>query len=175
MENRPKIDIELSLPDRIAEAVCVITLIFLWVFTLTNLPHMPDSIPVHFNSEGEADGYGGKFSILFLPILSTILYAGMTILNRYPHIFNYTVKISPENAGFQYTIATRLIRYLKTIIVVMFSFIVYKTVKTATGQAEGLGIGFLPVFLVLIFTLIIYYLIRASKQGSGSEGKVSFK
>jgi uncharacterized membrane protein len=47
-------------------------------------PSAPDRIPIHWNLEGEVDGYGGKFmGLLFLPLLA----AGLYLLLRFiPHI-----------------------------------------------------------------------------------------
>lgn len=46
-----------------------------------------------------------------LPVTSAILFPGMSLVNRAPHIFNYPVRITSENALIQYTNAPRLIRY----------------------------------------------------------------
>ena len=95
-----------------------------------------------------------------MPILSTILFVGMTILNKYPHIFNYPSKITIENAERQYTIATKLIRYLKLIIVITFSFIAF---QIANEQQNGSGIWFIPVFIGLIYIPLIYAIIKLFK------------
>jgi hypothetical protein len=102
--------------------------------------------------------------IFTLPLVATVLFVGLTILNRFPHIFNYSGDITKDNALRQYTNATRLIRYLKVIIVVIFGLISYQTINHANGQTEGLGLWFLPLTLGLIFIPTIYFLIKLTQS-----------
>ncbi|MFM7765447.1 MAG: DUF1648 domain-containing protein, partial [Sphingomonadales bacterium] len=125
--------------------------------------NLPDTIPTHYNGAGQADGFGGKGYILTLPLIATVLFIGLTILNKFPHIFNYPTNITQDNALRQYTNATRLIRYLKFIIAVIFGLIAFKTIQNANGQADGLGIWFLPLTLGLIFIPLTYYIIKTLK------------
>jgi hypothetical protein len=56
-----------------------------------------------------------------------------------------------------------MIRYLKLIIVVIFGLIEFKTIQNANGQADGLGIWFLPMTLGLIFIPLIYFVVKLFK------------
>ena len=47
------------------------------------------------------------------------------------------------------------------LILIIFSFISFQTIRTATGGAEGLGKAFMPVFLLLTFGVIIIYIVRS--------------
>lgn len=131
--------------------------------TVINYQSLPDIIPTHYNEVGVADGFGDKWMILTLPFVATVLFFGLTILNNFPHIFNYPNDINEDNALRQYTNATRLIRYLKVIVVVIFGLISYQTIRHSNGFTEGLGIWFLPLTLILIFVPIFYFLIKSSK------------
>jgi uncharacterized membrane protein len=175
VENRPIIKLELYPLDRVFEIVCPVIIAFLWIYTIMSYSQLPDTIPTHFNASGKVDGYGSKMTILLLPVIGTVLYIAMTIINMYPHIFNYPVNITNENAKKQYTYATRLIRYLKTTIILTFSFIVYKSVTTATGSSEGLGIGFLPFFLGLVFIPLIIYFFKTFRKGNKVKDNLYFK
>jgi hypothetical protein len=112
---------------------------------------------------GQADGFGGKGNILTLPFIATTLFAGLTILNKFPHVFNYPINITADNALKQYTNAVRLIRYLKFIIVIIFGLIALQTIRNANGQTSGLGVWFLPLILGLIFIPLIYFVIKSFK------------
>jgi len=161
---RPRIRIEPDSFDMIVEFVSVIFLIFLIVIPLRYYGSLPEKIPTHFDGSGTPDGYGSKSTLWLLPAIGFILWIGITILVRFPHIFNYPVQITAENAETQYRLATRLMRILKTVILIMFTFISYMTIKTALGTAGGLGTFFLPVFLVLTFGVIIIYFVRANRK-----------
>lgn len=163
MRERPKLKLGLSKADKAVEMTGWLFLVAVWGLVITNYGSLPDTIPVHYNGAGVADGFGDKWMIWTLPIVSAILFVGLTILNRFPHIFNYPVHITAENAWSQYTHATRLIRYLKLIVVVIFGLISYQTIRHANGQTEGLGSLFLPLTMGLIFVPVIYFLIKSSK------------
>jgi len=163
MEERPKIKLELSTADKTFEIIGWLLIISVWGLTITNYANLPETIPTHYNGAGQADGFGGKATILTLPLIATVLFGGLTILNKFPHIFNYPTNITQDNALRQYTNATRMIRYLKLIIVVIFGLIAFKTIQNANGQADGLGIWFLPMTLGLIFIPLIYFVVKSFK------------
>lgn len=135
----------------------------IWFITITNFSELPETITIHYNTVGEADGLGNKWNILILPTIATVLLIGMSVLNRFPHDFNYAKNITEENAFQQYTQATRLIRFLKLSIVLLFGIIVFETIQSAPGDSYGFGMWFLPLTLVIIFTPIIVYLIRSTR------------
>lgn len=163
MNKRPKIRLELTTTDRAVEILGWTVILVVWILTITNYKNLPDIIPIHYNGAGQADGFGGKGSILTLPLMATILFVGLTILNRFPHVFNYPTPIIEENSLRQYTIATRMIRYLKLIVVVIFGLIVLQTIRNVNGQISGLGVWFLPLILGLIFIPLAYFVIKSIK------------
>ena len=164
MNDRPKIKLELTTIDKTLEILGWISILVIWVLIITNYTNLPDIIPIHYNGAGQADGFGGKGNIVTLPLISTVLYIGMTILNKFPHIFNYPTDITKDNALRQYTNATRMIRYLKLIIVVIFGAIVLQTIRNVNGQTSGLGVWFLPLILGLIFIPLTYFLIISFRK-----------
>ena len=164
MEERPKITIMLTLLDKILELFGLLSLALLWALTLINYAKLPDTIAVHFNAAGLPDSFGSKVTLLILPILGTIIFLGLTVLNRFPYLFNYPTKITTENAESQYRSAVRLIRYLKFALVLVFTFIVFKTIQTAEGKSDGLGIWFLPLTLGIIFVPLIFFIIKAFQK-----------
>ncbi|OYQ33922.1 hypothetical protein CHU92_12600 [Flavobacterium cyanobacteriorum] len=163
MKERPKLKLEHTEADKTVEIIGWLLIFAVWILTIINYQSLPDIIPTHYNGAGVADGFGDKWMILTLPIVATVLFVGLTILNKFPHIFNYPAEITADNALRQYTNATRLIRYLKVIIVIIFGLIAFQTIRHANGQTEGLGIWFLPMTMGLIFIPLIYYLIKSTK------------
>lgn len=162
MEQRPKLKLELSKSDKFLEMVCLTILVVLWVGTVSFFSKLPDQIPSHYNAAGQADDFSKKAQIFILPIVATVLYIGMTILNKYPHIYNYPATVTTENARRLYTSATRLIRILKLAVVIIFSGIVFMTYKTALANGSGLGVWFLPFALGLMILPNIFYLLKSS-------------
>jgi uncharacterized membrane protein len=163
MNERPIIKLELTAFDKALEIFGWTLIVAIWVLTITNYTNLPDTIPIHYNIEGQADGFGEKRNILTLPVIATVLFIGLTILNKFPHIFNYPTNITADNALKQYTNATRLIRYLKLVIVFIFGLIVFKTIQNANGEADGLGVWFLPLTIGLIIIPLTKYVLKSFK------------
>ena len=164
MNKRPQIKLQLNQTDKILEIVGWVSVVGIWALTLTNYSILPEIIPIHFNGAGKADGFGNKTHIFILPIISTLLFIGLTTLNKHPHMFNYTSQITKENAVHQYTNATRMIRVLKLVIVVLFGLIVFRKIQIVNGHADGLGTWFLPLTMGMIFIPMLYFLIKSLKK-----------
>ena len=165
MNNKqPKIKIAWTALDISLEILAILALAALWLLLLYFYPKLPNTIPVHFDGAGKIDGYGSKILLLFEPIVASILFFGLTVLNRYPHLFNYLSPITEDNAAYQYRMATRLIRYLKLLIVLLFIFVLWTSIQAVSSQNEGLGLSFLPIFFALVFIPILFVLVKTSKN-----------
>ena len=164
METRPKINVSLSLLDKILESTGKLLIIIIWGLTLFVFFKLPTIIPTHFNAAGQPDGYGNKLTILVMPIIATLLYFGLTKLNQHPHTFNYINSITEDNAEQQYTIMTRMLRILKIALLIIFSYIILFTYLTTIGFTNGLGVGFLPFTLGVALIPIIFYIRQSLKS-----------
>jgi uncharacterized membrane protein len=164
MENRPKIKLHKTKIDQTIDVFTWLLLLFLCIYTIIEYSNLPNTIPIHFNSSGKADGFGNKSTILTIPIIVVFLTIMMSLVSKFPHQFNYPNKITPENALRQYKLATNLIRYLKLAIVFIFSLITVSTIWIANGKKTGLGVWFLPISVGIIFTLIILFIIQSKKN-----------
>ncbi|MDL2240845.1 DUF1648 domain-containing protein [Bacteroidales bacterium OttesenSCG-928-K22] len=162
MTSRPKIKIRPTASDIILEILAFLSLAAVWSLIIIYYPKLPETIPTHYNASGVIDGYGSKESLLSLPKLATFFFILMTVLNFFPHIFNYgTAKITEENALAQYTIATRMLRWLKLALVVIFGLMELMTILNVYGKASGLGAWFMPVTLILLFAPLVYFGIKS--------------
>ena len=164
MNKRPRIKLQLKQTDKVLEIVGWVSVVGIRALPLTNCSILPEIIPIYFNGAGKADGFGNKTHIFVLPIISTLLFIGLTILNKHPHIFNYPSQITKENAVDQYTNATRMMRVLKLVIVLLFGLIVFKTIQDVNGHADGLGTWFLPFTIGLFIMLTLYFLMMSMKD-----------
>ena len=160
-EPRPRLKLKLSSHDHVVEFLGLSFMIILIAIPVFYYNQLPERIPTHFNASGIPDGFGGRSSLFILPATGLFIYLLMTILAAFPHIYNFPVKITTENAEVQYRLATRLLRVLKTVILILFSFISWMTVRAAAGSALGLGKMFLPVFFILTFGVVIIYLVQS--------------
>jgi uncharacterized membrane protein len=119
---------------------------------------LPEQIPSHFNAAGVADNYSPKTRLFILPLVTTLAYAAMTLLNRHPHLYNYLTPVTQENARQMYTTSTRLIRILKLVVVVIFNGIVFMTYRAVFTKTDHIGAWFLPLALALLILPNLLYL-----------------
>lgn len=164
--HRPVLQIPFSQLEITLEVIAAVCLIGMWGVVLLSWPELPDTIPVHFNAAGEPDGWGSKITLFFLPAIGTFLFAVLTVLSRFPHVYNYPCSITPENARTQYSLARTMIVGLKAELVGLFLYLEWTIVNSGIGNGEGPGLWFLPVFLLVLFGTISYYLVKALKARS---------
>jgi uncharacterized membrane protein len=74
METRPRIKLELTYGDRFIETISWVFLAFLWILTLSFYDKLPDIIPIHFDLLGQPNDHGSKLTIMFLPIIGTLVF-----------------------------------------------------------------------------------------------------
>jgi uncharacterized membrane protein len=163
----PRLNIQLHPAplDKYLNKAAFITLIFMWSFSLFAFFNMPAIIPIHFNAAGEVDSYGGKTTIFLLPGIATIIYTLFTVLGKYPHLFNYPTAITRENAERQYRMGTRLMRFIRLSILVVFTMVVVLTYLVGTGRTRTIGAWFLPLIIAITVLPAVYYLIKMWRAG----------
>ncbi|AOM76861.1 DUF1648 domain-containing protein [Pedobacter steynii] len=128
-EKRPVLKLQLSFVDKGLEALGLLLLLTGWTYLVLAYSKLPESIPTHFSISGKPNAFGHKSDLYNLMTVATALYLLLTIANLFPQYFNYLRSITAENARRQYTIATRILRYLKVMIVFIFVALVWITAR----------------------------------------------
>jgi hypothetical protein len=121
---------------------------------------LPENIPLHFNLTGEADGFGSKQSILIIPIATLVMYLALTILERFPHKFNYMLEITAENAERQYRNMHYMMKILKVYIVFLFLYVTNMIAQIGSGSLRSMSNWILPVILVGLLSIVIIFIYR---------------
>lgn len=126
---------------------------------------LPDQIPSHLNAKGAVDDYSDEMILLFLAFLVTAMVALLSYVNRYPHKFNYIVKITDDNAPFQYSNAILMVSVIKLTIVLVFCISAMILYLTGSGKLGDPG-PVLVIGLVMLVQLPTFYLLyRSVKNG----------
>ncbi|WP_052400557.1 DUF1648 domain-containing protein [Oceanobacillus jeddahense] len=89
MENNPPIlKLKITFIEKVFNTLGFVSfagVIFYIIFTWSSIP---SQIPGHYNASGEVTRWGGREE-LFIPLaIGLLLWIGMTILERFPHLFN---------------------------------------------------------------------------------------
>lgn len=162
-EKRPVLKLNYSTFEKIMEIISAGAIIFNFLLILSYWTSIPDRIVTHYGLTGKPDFWGGKSSLLILPGISAFLFLLLSIISRFTHIYNYPVTITEENAEYQYRNARMLIICIKAEIICAFLYISWKSIYLALGKTNALGIAFLPVFLIIIFGTLIYFIRKSIK------------
>ncbi|PZD79607.1 DUF1648 domain-containing protein [Mesonia sp. K7] len=164
MKNRPRLQIPLKRSDYIIESLCLLALAGIWFLAFYKYHILPEEIPTHYNGSGKADAFGSKEYLITLPIVATVLYLFLSIFQKFPHMYNYMVKITEANAYRQYQLATRMMRILKLCCVLIFAGIIYLSVESTLNKTYELNGWFIPVIIILPLVPLIYYFNASSKH-----------
>ncbi|WP_296382064.1 DUF1648 domain-containing protein [Winogradskyella sp.] len=161
--NRPILKVPFQTIDIVIELASITILILMWIHLIIEYGNLPESVTSHFNGAGQPDDYSNKVILWFLPTLAAVLYIGLFILSRFPHLHNYMVNITEENALKQYRFSTRLLRVINFLCALMFAYINYKIIIGAKNNVSNLGIGFTIIVVGVSILLPIFIYVYQKK------------
>lgn len=144
--------------DVIINFISLLSLVGTVIFLIITWDKIPSTIPGHYNAAGEIDKLSNKSSLIFLLVTGWILYLGISLVEKFPSIWNTGVTVTEENKQKVYRILKDMIGSIKLLIALVFS---YLTLQSTTG--DNLSPFFLPAFVILMFGSLAFHLIRLFK------------
>ena len=148
--------------QKLMEVLSLLLLIGSIIYLMFQWPSLPERLVTHYNSMGQPDSWGGKASILFIPIMSIFLYLLLTGCLFLPQeMMNTPVAVTKENEDRILKLSRDLLSMEKLIMLCDFSYITFCTMKE-----KALSPYFLPIFLASIFIPIIVIIIKMVKYKS---------
>ena len=165
-EKRPKITVPQNSTDLWIDRFSFLLFFIIWLSVFVYYPDLPNEIPTHFNGRGQADAFGSKQSIWILMGVFSSIFIGIYILNKYPHMHNYTVKITEENALKNYRFSTRVLRVVNFLNLLLLAYILKTMMTPYEKQSTAFGGWFLPTIMIGSLVLIIYIFVKANKINS---------
>lgn len=145
--------------SKIANLISLLSVVGIVLYVIIMWKSIPDMIPGHYNIAGEIDKYSSKNSIWILIVVQILLFTMMSVLERFPNIWNTGVQITEENVERVYTNLRNMQTYLKMMIMIYFS---YMTLQSIAG--ERLNSISVFTFLILIFGGMAIFLIKIFKN-----------
>ena len=145
--------------DWIIEIICLLLLGGITLYLILNWSSMPDKIPMHFNVTGEIDRWGNKAEIIFIPVMSWILYGMITVMEQNPKIWNTGVQVTEENAPRVYRILKSMVKTTKLFMVIVFCYI---TICSITAQS--MSSWALLIELAVIFGNLIFWMVKLFRK-----------
>ncbi len=149
MSNRPKMTVPYQSADILIELINVALLIGIWLIVIINYNQLPETIPTHFNSSGEADNYGNKAIAWTLPIIATFIFTLIFILNKYPYLHNFNINITEENAIKNYRLSTQIARFANLYSLILIAVITVHTIQIGINKPLNLLNSYFLTFSII--------------------------
>jgi hypothetical protein len=100
--------------------------------------------------------------LLFLLAATIVMAVVLTVAESYQRLINIPMKVDRESPDVR-RILRSLVIAMKAVITVSSLWIIDLTMRTAAGEANGMGPAFVPVFLAAVLAPIIYYLVKLAR------------
>lgn len=128
------------------------------------------SVPIHYNFQGEVDGWGDRSSLWLQPILALVVYLVFSVLVKYPEKLNYPVEVTKGNASVLYRLMINMLRHIKLVCLILFAYGSNLSFGIAVGK-YGVENHYVVVVLIgLMFAITLLYVLRMIKYRSkGSD------
>jgi uncharacterized membrane protein len=146
--------------DKTVEVIGVLALIASCVIPVMFYFELPEQIPVHFDIAGVPDDYGSRIRILMLPLVGIILYVGILRVNRYQHLFNYPIPVTPENKSSLLALTFQMLRLIRLSLALLFLVLIVSTVQVGLGESKRATTYIIIYFLLAIGAIIGIYMFR---------------
>jgi uncharacterized membrane protein len=147
--------------DKIWEAISILSLLTIAVLIAFTLSTLPDTIPIHFNFQGKADGFGSKYTLWLLFGIAVLMYATFTFISFRPEL--YKSRMTENNLEEQYKLTAKMTRTTKMYILLFFVILTLFILQAAQGKWTEQIPFLILIFFALILPPTFYYLIKLSK------------
>lgn len=158
-DSQPKLDIKKSTLDYSLEFITFALVIGCIIYVAYHYGNLPDNVPGHMNLAGKVNRYDAKETVWILPILNTFLVFGIYYLNKFPHIFNYNIKINKDNAEKQYKAATTVMRIVNLLMAVLFFTITYQIINISLSESSQASKASSYIINTILIALVAFPII----------------
>ncbi|HMD85461.1 MAG TPA: DUF1648 domain-containing protein [Terriglobia bacterium] len=158
------------------QLISLVMLIYSYFLIQTNLPHLPRSIPTHFNAAGVADGWGSPNTLWFLLAVQAFTCAIFLIVpyvgQRFPgavHVGSrHLSDFSPAQRARMLPLLNNMTGYMSIVMNLFFVFMLHESIQAATQPNPRIHPLF-PMVLLLggMFGIVLYYLGKFRRVAKG--------
>lgn len=141
--------------DIFVNVTCIGLLGGVLIYLGLNWVSLPEKIPGHYNAVGAVDRWGSKGELWIVPIIACMMYIGLTVIEKYPQLWNTGVQVTKENQELVYRLLKNMLGTQKLLMVTVFSFITINS-----SLSKELPMWFLPAILLLFFGSLIFFIIK---------------
>jgi uncharacterized membrane protein len=106
--------------QRIAGILAPVILLGSVVYILILWHTLPEQIPTHYNTAGQIDGYGGRGTLLIMPIVGLVMDLTLALVGRFPKSWNTGVRVTVLNRARVYRLVRDLMAELRLSMALLF-------------------------------------------------------
>ena len=145
--------------QRIAGILAPVILLGTLAYILIVWHTLPERIPTHYNAAGQIDGYGGRGTLLLMPIIGLVTDLTVAICGRFPKSWNTGARVTILNRTRVYRLVRDLLAELRVAMALLFGgFAVYQSTLP-----EHFGGGLFLAMILLTLGPLLRYFIRLSR------------
>ena len=100
--SKPQPSVPVTRGDRILELLALFLFVIIVVATILFYQSAPERIPIHFNLEGNADGWGGRGYYIVTSIVGALVRGLCNLAAYYPKMVNLPIRLNPKRLVVQH-------------------------------------------------------------------------
>ena len=162
---RPVIRNKNTFWGKVSEIILFLFVVWMVLWPICQFARLPETIPTHINIRGDIDGYGNRIVVLVLPIVGVLFYVGLSFLQKVPHLYNYPIEVTDDNARVLYALGVQMVRFVKTIMIIMLVYLTYSLICLARGVKLRFGAVIIICSCVVLAIGMIFYIVKMKKLG----------
>ena len=156
------IKIERNALDILETIVSLLSLVGVVVYLILAWDTIPAKIPAHYDAAGVVNRWGSKSELIVLPIISWLIYGMITLIERFPQIWNTGIRVTEENRAVVYRLLKNLIALVKMFVLLMFA-----SLTVLSSLTVNLPIWYILAFLVALFGTIAVCIVQLNRLRRG--------
>jgi uncharacterized membrane protein len=133
-------------------------------------PHpLPGRIPTHFDALGHVNGWGSPRTLLFFPVFAAVLYLFLTVIARFPALFNYPIKVTERNRAQLEQITLNLISWIKAEMLLFFAWMEFAMVQAVRSSEQSFKPYPVWVFVAILLATIIGHMMAVFRAAKAAQ------
>jgi len=145
------------------ELIAVAALLTMFVALASSWSSLPERVPRHFGITGKPDAWGGTATLYALPAIGVVLYILLTVVRAIPGSANLPGIDRKTMTPAQSALAIEMLGWLKAQMAVLFAYLEIMTIRIARGNAEGLHVYVMLLWIILMMGTAGWYTMRARR------------
>ena len=147
--------------DTIIEIITYVLLLSSWIYTIYYYTQLPETIAIHFDAHGNANGYGSKYTIWFAPVIFTALAFWLLKGAKNPvSFYRFSFKKYTEQETY---VNYKTLLFGALLISAILTEIVRSMVVVSLSK-ENWGTQNILLYLGIYILIITYYYIKSRRK-----------